>query len=165
MPSWSSGITHARKTSGVADVERRCQEWHVVIALGNNPLLDDVGRCMIALSLTKTHNRTTWIVACHHHHWKKTTIRLRRAWHAIIALGQHTRSNDIEHGVPSSPLDNTHDHTTSGKARHLCPSTACTVKRRRAWHAHMGLGQHKLSDDDGCDMLHRPWETHTVRLC
>ena len=105
------------------------------------------------------------IVACHHRHLTKTTIRLHGARHAIIALGQHTRSNDIEHGVPSSPLDNTHGHTTSGKACHLCPSTACTVKRRRAWHAHMGLGQHKLSNDVGRDMLHRPWATHTVRLC
>ena len=115
--------------------------------------------------MKKTHDQTTSIVACHHRHWKKTTIKLRRAWYAIIALGQHTRSNDVEHGVPSSFLDNTHGHTTSGKACHLHPITACTVKRRSAWHVHMGLGKHKLSDDVGRDMLHRPWATHTVRLC
>ena len=85
--------------------------------------------------------------------------------HVIIALGKNTRSNDIEHGVPSSPLDNTHGHTTSGKACHLCPSTACTVKRRRAWYAHMDLGQHKLSDDIRRYMLHHLWAAHTVRLC
>ena len=38
MPSWSSGSTHAQKTSGVANVERRCQEWHIVIAIGQHPL-------------------------------------------------------------------------------------------------------------------------------
>ena len=97
MPSWSSGSTHARKTSGVAEVERQYREWHVVIAVGQHPLLDDVRCGMITRSLRKTHDRTALIVACHHHHWTSTTIIQRLAWHAIIALGKRTRSNSVEH--------------------------------------------------------------------
>ena len=115
---------------------------------------------MMAWSLRKTHNQTTLIVACHHRHWKTTMIRLCCVWHVINALGQHTRSDAIEHGMPSSPLDNTHGRTTSSEAcRHL-PWAAHTVKRRRAWHVVIALGQHARMDDVGHGMRSSPLD-HT----
>ncbi|TMW93883.1 hypothetical protein EJD97_011029 [Solanum chilense] len=75
-----------------------------------------------------------------------------RSYFIIIALGQHTRSNDVKHGMQSSPSDNRHGRMASSVAYNLRPSTTCTVRRPRAWHAHMGLGQHELSDDVGHDM-------------
>ncbi|WP_353805889.1 hypothetical protein, partial [Acinetobacter baumannii] len=60
----------------------------------------------------------------------------------IIALGQHTRSNGVEHGLTSSTFDNTHCHTTSGKACHHRPWTAHTDGQRLELHAIKTLGQH-----------------------
>ena len=37
-----------------------------------------------------------------------------RAWTAKYAFGQHTRSNDVGRGMPSSPLDSTKGITRSG---------------------------------------------------
>ena len=121
------------------NIERRRRVWYVIIALGQQARLDDVERSMIPWSLRNTHGRSTSIVACHHCHCTKTMIRLRQESHAIIALGQHTRSNDVEHGMPSSTFDNTHGNTTSGEVCHHRPWTAHTVRQRQAWHAHMGL--------------------------
>ena len=42
------GQPHARKTSGVGDIEIQCREWHVFITVGQHPLLDDIGCGMIA---------------------------------------------------------------------------------------------------------------------
>ena len=44
-----------------------------------------------------THGRRSR-VTCHHLLWTAHTVKRRRAWHAIIAFGQHTRSNDSERG-------------------------------------------------------------------
>ena len=102
--------------------------------------------------------RTTSGVACHHHLWAAHTVGRRRAWHAIIGFGQHTRSNDVGRGMPSSPLGRTngrmtsgvachhrcwtssHSRTASGVACHHRHWTANTVKRRRAWHAIITFG-------------------------
>ena len=72
-------------------------------------------------------DRMTSRVACHHSPWMANTIERRQAWHAIIAFGQHKRSNDVERGLPSSPLGSTHGPTTSGVACHHRPWTANTV--------------------------------------
>ena len=68
-------------------------------------------------------------------------------WHAIIAIGQNTGSDDIEHCMPSSPLDSTH-----------------RVGRHQAWHVIIALGQNTRSYDIGCTCHHCPWEAHTVKL-
>ena len=139
--------THAQTMSGVTsqhctwttNIERRRRVWYVIIALGQQARLHDVERSMIAWSLRNTHGRSTPIFVCQHFHLTTTTIELCQASHAIIDLGQHTRSNDVEHGMPSSTFDNTHGHTTSGEVCHHRPWTAHTVKQHQAWHAHMGL--------------------------
>ena len=90
------------------------------------------------LPLGSTHGRATSGVACHHHLWAAHTVERHRAWHAIIAFGQHTRSSDVGRGMPSSPLGSTHGRTTSGVA------------------AVIAFGQHKRSNDVGCGMPSSP---------
>ena len=64
----------------------------------------------------------------------------RKAWLAIIVLGQETRSNDVERGMPSPPWDSTHDQMTSGVACYHCIWAAQTVGRHLVWHAITALG-------------------------
>ena len=101
------------------------------------------------------------------------TVERRRAWHAIIAFGQHTRSNDVGHGMPASPLgstrskdvgrgmtsppfDSAHGRTTLGATCHHRLRKAHTVERRRVWHAIITFGQHKRSDGVGRGMALSP---------
>ena len=130
MTSTPLGSTHGRNTSGVSchhrlwaahTVERR-RAWHAIITLGS------------------THGRATSGVACHHRPWAAHTVGRRRTWHAIIASWQHTRSNDVGRGIPSSPLGSTHGRPTSGVACHHRLWEAQTSERRRAWHAIIALG-------------------------
>ena len=95
-------------------------------------------------------------MACHHRLWAALTVGRRRAWHAIIAFGQHTQSNDIRRGMPSSPLESTHGRTTSGMAFRHSPWTTNTVKQRRAWHVITAFGQHTRSIDVGRCMPSSP---------
>ena len=127
--------THSRTRSGVAcqhplwaahTVERR-QAWHATIAFGQQTRSNDVRNGMPPSPLGSTHGRTTSSVACHHSPWMTNTVKQRQAWHAIIAFGQHTRSNDVRRGMPSSPLDNTQGW------------------QRRAWHDITALGLHTRS--------------------
>ena len=102
MPSSPSGSTHG----GTA------REWHIIIALEQHTQSNDVGRGMPSSPVGNTHGRTTSGVACRHRLWTAHTVGRRRRWHAIIAYGQHTRSNDIGRGMPSSPLGTTHGRMT-----------------------------------------------------
>ena len=104
-------------------------------------------------------------------------------WHDIIALKQHTRSNDVGRGMPSPPLGSTDGRTTSGVALHHCFWTAHTVELRRTWHAIIAFGKHKWSNHVGRGMptsplgsthhrttsgvacQHRLWAAHTVERC
>ena len=125
----------------------RRRAWHDITALGQHTRSDYVRRGMTSPPLYRTHGRTTSGVAFHHRLWTPHTVKQRRAWHSIIAFGQHTRSNYVGRGMPSSPLGSTHDRTMSGVASHHSPWTANTVKRRQAWHAIIAFGQHKRSND------------------
>ena len=89
------------------------------------------------------HDRTTSGVTCHHRLWTAHKVERRRAWHAIIAFGQHTQLNDVGRGMTSLPLDSTHGRTTLGVTCHHRLWTAHTVERRRAFH-------------------YRLWAAHTV---
>ena len=61
------------------------------------------------------HTRSaTSCVACHHRPWIAHTIERHLAWHDITSLGQHTQSNDVRRGMPSSPLGSIHDQKMSG---------------------------------------------------
>ena len=102
------GSTHGRTTSGVAcqhrlwattTVERR-RAWHDINAFGEQTRSNDVRRDMPSPPLDNTQGRTTSGVACHHRLWAAQMVERRRAWHAIITFGQHTRSNDVGHGMP-----------------------------------------------------------------
>ena len=72
-------------------------------------------------------------------------------WHAFIAIGQHTRLDDVWRDMTSSPLDNTYGGTTSGVLYHHYPWTTYTVGVRRAWYAIIALVQHIRSDDIALD--------------
>ena len=98
-------------TSGVASHHRRWlahtvgrrRPWHEITALGQHTLSNDIGRGMPSSPLGITHDRTTSGVTCNHRLWTAHTVRLCGAWHDINAFGQHTRSNDVGCGMPSSP--------------------------------------------------------------
>ena len=105
---------------------RQCWAWHAITALGQHRRSDNVGRGMTSPPLDSTHGRMTSGVACHHRLWTAHTVEHRRTWYAVIAFGQHTRSNDVGRGMTSPPLDSTHDRTTSGVACH-----------HRSWNARM----------------------------
>ena len=85
-------------------------------------------------------------MACHHHHWIAHTDEQCRAWHARMAIGQHTQSDDVGLGMPSSPLGSTCGWMTSAVSCHLDPWNTHTVGQCRAWHAIIALGQHTRSD-------------------
>ena len=129
--------------------------------------------------LGNTNGLTTSGVDCQHHLWEAHMVERRRAWHAIIALGQHTRSNDVRRDMPSPPLDSTHDRTTLGMACHHHLWAAQMVEQCRAWHAIIDLERQTRSNDIRRDMPsppldsthgrtsgltchHRHWTTHTV---
>ena len=159
---------HGRTASGVACNHRPWQ----------HTLSSDVGRGMPSSPLGSTDGRTVSGVACHHRPWTAQTVDRRRAWHAIIALGQNTRSNGVGHGMLSSPLDSTDGRPSSGVACHHRLRTAQTVGHRRAWHAIIALGpaqtvgnrrarhaiiplgQHTRSDGVGNCMPSSPLDQH-----
>ena len=85
-----------------------------------------------------------------------THDRQRRAWHDIIALGEHTRSDDVGRGITSPPLDSTHGRTTSGMAFHHRLWAAQTIGRRQVWHAITSLEKHTRSNDVGRGMTSPP---------
>ena len=116
--------TNGRMTSGMAGhhrllaaqmVERR-RDWHAIIAFRQHTRWNDVGRGIASLPLESTHGRTTSGVKCHHHFWKAHTVKRRWVLYAIIAFGQHTRSNAIGLGMPASPLGSKNCQSMSGVA-------------------------------------------------
>ena len=100
---------------------RRHRTWHVITALGQHTRSDYVGRGMTSPPLDSTHGQTTSGVASHNRLWAAQTLERHRSWHAISTFGQHTRSNDVGRGMPSWPLDTTHDRTKSVVACHHSP--------------------------------------------
>ena len=171
---------HAIIAFKLADTVRRRRAWHAIIALGRQTPSNDVGGGMPSPLLVSTHSRTTSGVACHHRLWAAHTVGRRRALHAIIALGEHRRSDDVGRGMPSSPLDSTDGRATSSVSCHHRPWAGHTVGRCRTWHAIIALGQHRRSDDvvlgmpsssldstdgrpsSGVACHHRPWTAQTV---
>ena len=154
--------------------------WHAIIAFGQHTRSSNIGRGIPSSPLGSTDGRTTSSVACHYRPWVAHTVERRRTWHTVIAVGQHTRLNDVGRGMPSSPLVSINGQTTSGV---VCPHrlwVAHTVERRRAWRAIIAFGQHIRSIDVGCGMPsspldsthgcttsgvachHRLWAAHTV---
>ena len=144
------GSTYGRMTLGMACHYFLC-ETHI----------GDAGYDISSSPLGSTHDRTTSGVAYHHRHWIAYMVRRRRAWHAIltldkiygrtfqawnsiISLGQHTRSNDIGRGMPSSHLDNIHGQKNSGMVYYHPSWIELTFGLRRMWQDCMVLGLHTI---------------------
>ena len=106
MTSPSLDSTHGRQ-------RRACHDD--ITALGLHTWSNNFGRGMQSSPLGSTDSRTASGVACHHRPWTANMVEQRWAWHAIIALGQHTWSDDVGCGMTSLPLDNTH-----GRKRRAC---------------------------------------------
>ena len=124
MPTSPLGSTHGRTTSGVACQHRlwaahtveRCRAWHDNTSFGQRIRSNNVQRGTLSPPLDSTHGQTTSGVACYHRLWAAQTVGRHRVCHAITALGEHTRSDDVWRGMPSPPLDCTHGRTTWGMA-------------------------------------------------
>ena len=122
MPSLPLDSAHDQTTLGMACHHRvwaahtvqRHRAWHAIITFAQHKRSNNVGRGMTSSPLDYTYSRTTSGVARHHHPWTAHTVEQRRAWHAIIAFGKHTRSNDVGRGIPSSPLGCTNGRMTLG---------------------------------------------------
>ena len=136
---------------------------HDITALAQHTRSNDDGRGTTSPPLDSTHGRTTSGMARHHRPWAAHTIERRRAWHAIIAIRKHTRSNDVGRDMPSPPLDNTLSRTTFNVASHHCGWAAHTIERRRAWHEITSLGMHAWSDDVGRCITSPPFDSTSVR--
>ena len=156
MPLSPLASTHGGTTSGMASHHRlwtpctygRRRAWHSIIAFGQHTWSNNFGRGTISPLLGSTHGQMSG-VACHHRPWIAHTVKRCRAWHAITALGRHTRSNDIGRGMTLPPLDSTHGPMTFGVASHHNPWTTRTARRCQAWHEITALGQHTWSTDVG----------------
>ena len=135
---------------------RQRRAWHYITSFRQHTWSDYVGCGMTSLLLDSTHGRTTSGVACHHRLWAAHTGEPHPAWHAIIALGRQTRSNDVRRDMPSPPLDSTHGQTTSGVTCHHRLWAARTVERHRVWHDITAFGQHTRSNNVGSGMPSSP---------
>ena len=98
-------------------------------------------------------------MACHHRSWMANMVERLWACHAIIANGQHRRSDDVGRCMPSSPLASTQSRTTSGVACHHRLWAVQTIKRRRAGHAIIALGRQTRLNDVRRDMTSPSFDT------
>ena len=89
------------------------------------------------------------------------TVGRRGAWHNITALGQHTRLDYVRCGMTSPPLYSTHGRTTSGVACHHRLWAAHTIERCLAGHAIIAHRRQTQSNDVRRDMPSPPLDnTH-----
>ena len=107
---WTS--SHSRTASGVAFLHRPLTEKGDRTTLGvachhrlwEAHTVDVLGRGITSPPLDSTTGRTKLGVACNDRLWEAHMVEQRRAWHAIIALGWQTGSNNARRGMPSSLL-------------------------------------------------------------
>ena len=114
---------------------------------------------MTLLPLDSTHDRYTSGMECHHRLLTAHTVGRRRACHAIIAFGQHTRLNNVRHGMPSSPLGSTNGRRTSRVACHNRLWVAQMVEQHHVLHDIIALGLHVRSDDVRYGMTSPPLDS------
>uniref|UniRef100_A0A494G9L3 Uncharacterized protein n=1 Tax=Solanum lycopersicum TaxID=4081 RepID=A0A494G9L3_SOLLC len=109
--AWHAIIALERQTRLNAVVLGRRQAWHAIIALGRETRSNNVERGMPSPPWDSTNGQTTSGVACYHRLWAAQTVGRSLAWHAITALGQHTRSDDVWRVTTSPSSDSTHGRT------------------------------------------------------
>ena len=126
---------------------RRHRASHAINAIGQQPRAVYIGRSMPSSPEGRTHGQTTSRLTCNHLLWTPHNVERHRAWHAIIALGMNTQSDDVGRGMLSSPLYRTHDSTTSGMACYYRPWTTYTVRQNWTWHVIIAIEQIIWSDD------------------
>ena len=131
MPIWTLGSKNTQTTSRVT-----CHSTWEAQKVEPHRALHDI------FPLDSTHGREMSTMACHQHPWTTHTIRLNQARHSLIVLGQHTRSDEVGRGIPSSPLENIHDLTMLDTACYDHPLTTETIGPRRMLHDRMALGIH-----------------------
>ena len=115
------------------------QVWHAIISLVLHTQTNELMSGMTSSPLDSTHSRTRSGVACHHRLRTAHTDGRLWKWHAIMALGKHTKSDDVDLRL----------YTWSDDAYHHSSLTAHTVKRHHAWHAIMALRHQTWSEDVG----------------
>ena len=98
MTTWTLSRTHGQMTPGV-----ECHHHH-----WQHIKKDDIEREMPYSPMDCTDGGTTSGVACHHLPFTQYTVVLHLAWHAMMAQGVRTWSDDIGRGKPSSPMDYIH---------------------------------------------------------
>ena len=62
--------------------------------------MDNVDPSILSSPLESVHDQMISHEACHHRHWTIHTVGKRRVWKARVSLGQHTRLDGVEHGMP-----------------------------------------------------------------
>ena len=82
--------TQGRTTSGVA----------LIISLKYNRRSDDVRRAMPSSTMVSMHGQMISTVEIPSRPCTADTIIQRQLWHDIMALGQHTRSDDVGRWMP-----------------------------------------------------------------
>ena len=146
------------------------------LTFGHRTRSEDIERGMRSSPLECTDDYTTsgvacdhhpWIahtgsdtsgVACHHRPWTRYTVKRCWTWHIIISFGLHTPLDEVGSGnsiinlghytqsdnlgldIPSSPFESTRSDDIDMECHHPLWTTQI-VKRRRAWHARIALGQ------------------------
>ena len=111
MPSSPLGSTLFRMMSGVT-FHHHPWEAHTV---GRHR------QVMPSLLLESIHSRTMSSVASYYRPCIEHTIKCCWAWHACMALRQHTQSDYDGRVMPSLPLGSRHGRMTSGVAWHHHP--------------------------------------------
>ena len=144
--------THSWKTSGMAcprcpwakNTIGQSRAWYVIIFL------------------KQQHCQMTSGVTCHHSPWATYKVIILHVWHTLMVLGQHTRSANIRHRMPSSPLGSKRSRPTSGVATLHRPWAAHTIGRHRAWHAIISLESIHSRTTLGVACYHYPWAAHII---
>ena len=100
---------------------------NVIIALALYTWSGYIGCNILSSPLERIYDKTMSIMEHYHLPITEHMIGQRRALHANMALGKHTRSNDVGHSIQSYPLGSTHREMMSDMTCHLFPWTAHMV--------------------------------------
>ena len=114
-------------------------------------------------NLDCTHRWMTSGESCYHLPYAAHTVGRHGALNAIIALGQHTRSDDVRRGMPALTLGSTHGWTMS--------SVECINslgKHTRSDYIRRGMQSSPLGNTHSRTTLgvashHLPWKAYTIR--